>query len=217
MTAKGNDQSNVKIIGSFTAEAIKAQVIDWLIARHQDVIIGNEVMYGSSRKVVDLIAIIDNKAIAIEIKSSSDRLTRLAEQIQEYKKVFDKIIIISSPSHLNGIKSIITDGIGLYKIDSTIKRIRPAAINRHWDKLEVLNSISSAFLKKHYPQHKTLNENEIRLLLAKEKKADVHQLLLSFYRQRLTERFQMFLNDRGELTLVDDIPTLSTLTLIEEF
>lgn len=217
MTAKDNNQSIAKILGGFTAEAIKAQVIDWLIARHKDIIIGNEVMYGSSRKVVDLLAIIGDKTIAIEIKSASDRLTRLPEQIQEYQKVFDKILIIASPSHLNGIKAIITDGIGLYEIDRTIKRVQPAATNYHWDKLEVLNSISSSFLKKLYPQHKTLNENEIRLLLSKEKKADVHQLLLSFYRKRLTEKYQLFLSDRGKHTLVDDIPTLSTLTLIDEF
>jgi len=209
-------QFNIKSPGNFIAESIKAQVIDWLISRHHDIIIGNEVMYGTSRKVVDLLAIIDNQTVAIEIKSASDKLTRLSEQIQEYNKVFDKVIVISSPSHIKGITRILPDGTGLYNIDKQIKRVRAAAVNQHLDKIEMLNSISSAFLKKRYPQFRSLNEKKIRLLLSKEKKADIHQLLMSFYQQRLEEKFRLFMNDRGEQTLVDDIPTLSSLTLIDE-
>ena len=81
----------------------------------------------------------------------------------------------------------------------------------------MLYSISSDYLKKQYPQYKGLNSDEIRLQLSKEKKALIHQLLVSFYQQRLSERFRFFLNERGEYTLVDDIPTLSSLTRIELF
>ena len=176
-----------------SAESIKAIIIDWLLNRHTNILIGNEIMYGSSRKVVDLLAIIDSKAIAIEIKSASDNLTRLPEQIQECHKVFDKVIIVSAPSHLNSINSLIPKGIGLYTIDKSIIRIQAAATNHYTDKLEILNTISSVFLKKQFPQYRSLNEKEIRLHLSKEKKADIHQLLISFYQQRLTEKFQLFM------------------------
>ena len=116
-----------------SAESIKAIIIDWLLNRHTNILIGNEIMYGSSRKVVDLLAIIDSKAIAIEIKSASDNLTRLPEQIQECHKVFDKVIIVSAPSHLNSINSLIPKGIGLYAIDKSIIRIQAAATNHHTD------------------------------------------------------------------------------------
>ena len=81
----------------------------------------------------------------------------------------------------------------------------------------MLYSISSAFLKKKFPQYKMLNSDEIRIKLSKMKKTVIHQLLLSFYQQRLSERFHYFMNERGEYTLVDDIPTLSSLTRIELF
>ena len=81
----------------------------------------------------------------------------------------------------------------------------------------MLYSISSDYLKKQYPQYKGLNSDEIRLQLSKEKKALIHQFLVSFYQQRLSERFRFFLNERGKYTLVDDIPTLSSLTRIELF
>lgn len=200
-----------------SAEYIKAAVIDWLISRHSSIIIGNEVMYGSSRKVVDLLAIIDNKTVAIEIKSDYDNLNRLPEQIIEYNKIFDKVIIISAPSHLKSITQLISKGIGLYVIDKSIKKIQTSLINHNLDKLEILYSISSVFLKKNYPNLKNLNADELRSHLSKKGKSEIHQILISFYQQRLSERFRFFLNERGEYTLVDDIPTLSSLTRIELF
>ena len=199
-----------------SAENIKALVIDWLLNRHTNILIGNEVMYGSKRKVVDLLAIIDGKTIAIEIKSASDNLTRLPEQIEEYNRIFDKVVIVAAPPHISGISCIINKGVGLYSLGKTIKRIQTPLMNHKLDKLEMLNSISSAFLKKLYPQHKNLNENEISLILSKEKKAVIHQLLISFYQNRLSERFSLFLSERGIQTLVDDIPTLSTFMLVDE-
>lgn len=200
-----------------SAEKIKAAVIDWLLDRHSNILIGNEVMYGSKRKVVDLLAIIDSKTIAIEIKSASDKLIRLPEQMEEYSRIFDKIVIIAAPTHISNISKVCKKGVGLYSIDKTIKRIHAPLLNHNLDKLEMLSSISSAYLKKMYPHHKALNENELRLLLSKEKKEVIHQLLISFYQNRLSEKFSLFLSERGNQTLVDDIPTLSTFTLVDEF
>lgn len=200
-----------------SAEYIKATLIDWLIDRHNDIIIGNEVMYGSKRKVVDLLAIIDGKTIAVEIKSASDKLSRLPDQIEGYKKIFDRIVVVAAPSHTEEITHIISKEIGLYIVDNGIKKVQTSLLNNHQDKLEMLYSITSTYLKKNYPQYKSLNENEIRFLLSKKKKADIHQLLVLFYQSRLSERFHLFLNDRGQNTLIDDIPLLSSLTLVDEF
>lgn len=205
-------------MGHKSAETIKASVIDWLIAKQTNILIGNEVMYGSQKKMVDLLAIINNKIIAIEIKSASDKLNRLSEQVQEYNKIFDLIIIVSSLSHEERIKSIISKGVGLYIINNNkVTKVRSPLINRRQDKLEMLYSISSTFLKKQYPQYRALNSDEIRLFLSKKKKTMIHQLLLSFYQHRLSERFHIFINERGKYTLIDDIPTLSSLTHIELF
>lgn len=200
----------------YTAEQIKAFVIDWLLERYDDIIIGNEVMYGSKRKVVDLLAIIDGKAIAIEIKSATDKLTRLQDQISEYNKIFDKIIVMAASTHMENVANIINKGIGLYSINGSIKKVFTPVLNNNQDKLEMLYSISSSFLKKKFPQYKSLKENEIRLILSKKKKTDIHQILISFYQSRLAERFSLFLKERGQNTLIDDIPTLSSLTLVDE-
>lgn len=198
------------------AEQIKASVIDWLINNYSDVIIGNEIMYGTSRRMVDLLAIIDNRTIAFEIKSSSDTLTRLPEQINEYKKVFDEINVVSVTSHLAGIKRIITPSIGLFTVEQELKVLQKAKENSKTIKLEMLYSISSSYLKKVFPNYRSLNSDLLRQKISRENKNTIHSNLIDFYKKRLSEKYRLFLSDRGEQTLIDDIPTLSSFTTIDQ-
>ena len=48
-----------------TAEQLKCIIIDNLLQLYPNIIIGNEVMFGSTRNAVDLLAIQNNKMIAI--------------------------------------------------------------------------------------------------------------------------------------------------------
>lgn len=198
------------------AEQIKALVIDWLINKYSNVIIGNELMYGTSRKMVDLLAIVDNKTIAFEIKSSTDTLTRLPEQINEYKKVFDEINVVSTASHITGIKRIITPLIGLYTIEQELKELQKAKENSKTIKLEMLYSISSSYLKKAFPHYRNLNSDLLRQKISRQNKDTIHNILIDFYEKRLSEKYKLFLSDRGEHTLIDDIPTLSSFTTIDQ-
>lgn len=198
------------------AEQIKASVIDWLINNYSGVIIGNEIMYGTSRKMVDLLAIFDNRTIAFEIKSSMDTLTRLPEQINEYKKVFDEINVVSATSHLTGIKRIISPSIGLFSIEQELKELQKAKENRKTVKLEMLYSISSSYLKKVFPNYRNLNSDLLRQKISRENKNTIHNILIDFYKKRLSEKYRLFLSDRGEQTLIDDIPTLSSFTTIDQ-
>lgn len=198
------------------AEQIKASVIDWLINNYSDVIIGNEIMYGTSRKMVDLLALIGNRTIAFEIKSSADTLTRLPEQINEYKKVFDEINVVCATSHIVGIKKIITPSIGLFTIEQELRELQKAKENCKTKKLEMLYSISSSYLKKVFPHYRNLNSDLLRQKVSWENKNTIHNILLDFYKKRLSEKYRLFLSDRGEQTLIDDIPTLSSFTTIDQ-
>ena len=90
-----------------TAEYLKCRVIDYLLQIYPDIIIGNEVMFGYKRNAADLLAISNSQIIAIEIKSSDDNLLRLANQVEEYSKVYDKILVFCSPDKIVEAKTII--------------------------------------------------------------------------------------------------------------
>lgn len=77
----------MKLFGLNSAEYIKCKFIDFMLSKNYELIIGNELMYGIKRKLVDLVVLKNNKIFAIEIKSNNDNLNRLKEQIEEYKKV----------------------------------------------------------------------------------------------------------------------------------
>lgn len=197
------------------AEYIKCKLIDYLLSADSNIIIGNEVMYGKLHKVVDLLVIKDNKLIAVEIKSESDNLKRLPEQLVEYSKVFDKVIVASAPSHIKKIADLTNSQVGIYSVSGEIKKICRPKVNKSQDKTDILYTINANFLKNLYPQFKMLNSDEIRKKLSSSSKATIHQILVDFYRNRLSERFQIFIKDRGSVTLIDDIPTLSSFHLIE--
>ena len=77
----------MKQIGLNSATYIKALIIDYLLKQNSNIIIGNEVMYGVERRMVDLIVLNDSNITAIEIKAQKDSFRRIIDQIREYKKI----------------------------------------------------------------------------------------------------------------------------------
>ena len=99
------------------ADIIKAKVIDFLINHFDGVVIGNEIVYGSKRKIVDLLALYKGETYAIEIKSSKDDLRRLPEQVSDYSKIFDHTMIFATKEHLKKIRNVVKDGSSIFVVD----------------------------------------------------------------------------------------------------
>ena len=76
-------------------------------------------MYGSSRRVADMVFISKGHSYAIEIKSEFDTTNRLENQLQEYLLLFDYILIFTAPKHLEPINSILPEHVGLYCISES--------------------------------------------------------------------------------------------------
>lgn len=136
-------------VKTLLANDIKKIFATFLQNRYPVERLGYEMMYGTSRKVVDMLAIIRGKTYAIEIKSAADNIRRLSGQIEEYQKVFDYIIIVASKNHCDEIISQVNENVGLYAIDGTrfILLKRPV-LNKKQEKIEILNTIPSSLIKK---------------------------------------------------------------------
>jgi hypothetical protein len=201
-----------------SAELIKSQLIDFVLSDFSnDFCIGNEVMYGTKRKLIDLLILNKNKLTAIEIKADNDDLRRLQEQINESKKLFDYIIVCTTLAHLEKTKQILPDDIGIYSVNEQgIQKIRKPKKQKELDKVEMLFSINSNFLKKNLSSTASnINSDEVRRQYFKKSIDKIHDLFTDYLQQKVQSRFNLFLQNRGEYTHIDDIPLLSSSLYIQ--
>lgn len=70
----------------------------------------NEFRAGSCK--ADLV-ILNGTATVYEIKSERDSLARLANQVENYKRVFAKVNVIASESHIEGVLATVPDDVGV--------------------------------------------------------------------------------------------------------
>jgi hypothetical protein len=152
-----------------------------------------------------------NQLIAIEIKADNDDLRRLQEQINESKKIFDYIIVCTTIAHLEKTKQILSDDIGIYSVnEQEIKKIRKPRKQKTLDKTEMLYSINSNYLKKNLKiTASNLNSDEIRQQYIKESTSKIRIIFSEYMKTKIEPKFNLFLKDRGNCTLIEDLNVLS--------
>lgn len=64
------------------------------------------------------LAILNGTATVYEIKSERDSLSRLANQVENYKRVFAKVFVIASESHVPGVLATVPKDVGVVMLRS---------------------------------------------------------------------------------------------------
>lgn len=181
--------SNKKGIGNsvkLDAKCLKEIITSFLLSRDHEGVIGYEVMYGSSRRVADMVFISNGHSYAIEIKSEFDTTARLEGQLEEYQTLFDYIIIFSAPKHISRINEVIPDYVGLYSINKFgIQKLHREIINRHVQKSEMLISIPSAAVKTFFSVKGKLSSDEIRSVVLRKSKKEIHSFFITYFKEKL--------------------------------
>jgi hypothetical protein len=74
------------------------------------------------------LVILNGTATVYEIKSERDSLTRLANQVDNYKRVFATVNVIASESHVNGVLAAVPDDVGVMYLTNRyrIRKVRNA-------------------------------------------------------------------------------------------
>lgn len=203
----------------YTANYIKAEMIDYLIKNGSQLVIGNELMYGTHRKVADLVSIDNEKISVFEIKSEFDTLDRLNIQIVEYEKVFDRVEIVVAKKHLSKILEIHKDsdiGVWVFDFDFGIRCIKASKLQRKKNKTEILHSMNSVFLSRKLGMiaHQ-FDADEVRKKLTKVSVIKLNKWFAEYLIQKYKYSYNLFLLERGEVTHVEDIPLLTFLNKIE--
>jgi hypothetical protein len=85
----------------------------------------NEFRAGTCK--ADLV-ILNGTATVFEIKSERDSLSRLANQVKNYKKVFASVNVIASEAHIRGVLNTVPDDVGIMCLSQrhTITSVRDA-------------------------------------------------------------------------------------------
>lgn len=172
-----------------TADALKKSIYTYLTSRDPHGIVGSEVMYGSSRRVADIVFISQGRSYAIEIKSEFDTISRLEGQLEEYQTLFDYIIVFSAPNHLRNIASILPSFMGLYCItDEGIQMIQREKRNRQVKKSEMLISIPSSTVKSDFAIKGKLSSDEIRAKILRKSKKEIHTYFIKYFKGKLENK-----------------------------
>lgn len=171
-----------------TANILKEQIASFLMSRDNEGIVGYEVMYGSSRRVADMVFISKGYSYAIEIKSEFDTLMRLDGQMQDYQTLFDYILVFSAPKHLGAIKPFLPDFVGLYSIsDKGIQRIQREKKNQYVQKTEMLFSIPSVTIKTDFSVKGKLTSDEIRKVVKAKPFKTIHAYFINYFIGKITK------------------------------
>lgn len=196
------------------ANKIKCITIDYLINTYNNITIGNEIMYGTYRKVVDLLMIYNNHTYAIEIKSEKDNINRLESQINEYSKIFDYIIIICTEKHYEKIETIITKNIGVIIVKKNLlSKKRKATLCKKKDKKEILFTIPAQYLNK----VTNLNYSADILIqtISKRSIKKINEIFYSYLLNKLTNSYNNFLSQKGKYTIEEDLDLLTKEMIID--
>lgn len=198
------------------ADIIKTKVIDYLIEKFDSVVIGDEVKYGISRKVVDLLALYKGETYAIEIKSAKDDLRRLPEQISEYSKIFDHTLIFTTIDHLPKIKQVTKAKVSIFEFgaDNTIEG-RLLEKRNNILKNEMLATMNASFIRKSLNISNFKDSDDIRKKAMRYSKDDIHTLLYGYFMEKCSASYKLFLEERDNKTEVDDLIILSNRLNVE--
>jgi hypothetical protein len=192
---------------------IKARFIDYLLDSLSigDTCIGQEVMYGTNRRLADLVLIADNKLHAFEIKSRNDNLRRIHDQLLNYERIFDYIHVITTADHLAGLRTIQKKNFGLYLIDSEgrIAHKRKAPEQKSFSPQDAVDTIPALFLKKRYAFPSAWPADKIRAEALKMDTDTIKGDLYAYLKHTISPRYRNFMESRGRRVHFEDVLILS--------
>ena len=201
----------------YSADEQKRKLIQWLLNGGfsfdpQYDAIGNEVLFSQARRRADLLVLSDSFH-AIEIKGDSDNLTKLPEQLADYRITFDKVSVATTPKHIRRVRKIIPASVGIILVEAPdIEIIRKASLNRRLDKNSLLMFLDKKnLLRLLTTKNRLLSVGEMRNMIAQKATTEmirkVAYMRLHGIYSKLSQRF--FSEIKGYPLLLDEIRSLS--------
>lgn len=196
------------------ANNIKGLLIDFLITENigKDYLIGSEIYFGSKKRQADIL-FVDDFVTAFEIKSQNDDFRRTREQLNDYRRVFDYQILVTTYNHLANARKAISPNVGLIMIraDGVFNTIRKPQLIKNQEKIEILESVPIWFLKSYFQLSSNYRfAKDVREHLLKHSRGELKNAFRVFLQKRLVKRNNAFFDEKGEITHYEDLWLLTT-------
>lgn len=205
----------MKLYDVTSADYIKCKFIDYL-SEQPILCIGNEIMYGINKMVADLVFLMKGKTYAVEIKAQNDNLLKIQDQLSNYRLVFDYVLVVTTENHIKRLMSIVDDSIVVFVIkkDNSITLIQRGRIQKLVDKQSILATLSAQFIS--FKLGCKLSEvDNVKCQTIRRGKDFIKKLLFQFFEERLLKQYNVFLNEKGVQTHIEDLGALSHYNYIE--
>lgn len=177
-----------------------------------NILIGQEVMFGKHQTFADLVILYKNKSYAIEIKAKNDNFKRLNAQIENYKKVFDYVYVLATNNHIKTLKDLNFQDVGIISIgDAGFNIVKHGRLQKSFSKIDILESIPASYLSKKFTLKKDLSAGEVRSQLLKKKMLELKSVLFEYLNYKIEDKFNNFIEDKGEVIQYEDISLLSII------
>ncbi len=166
--------------------------------------------------VADLVFLMEGKTYAVEIKAQNDNLIKIQDQLSNYRLVFDYVIVVTTENHIKQLMSIVDDSIAVFVIkkDNSITLIQRGRIQKLVDKQSILATLSAQFISFKFGC-KLSEVDNFRCVTIRRSKDFIKKLLFQFFEGRLLKQYNVFLNEKGAQTHIEDLGALSHYNYIE--
>ena len=195
----------------FLANEIKIKLIDYLVEKYHTPLLGNELLFSKNRRRADIVLLRNNKTIAFEIKGDSDDVRRLSGQIKDYLSTFDKVNIICTRRLLKKILLLVPHSVGIILFDNEFKTLRKAKTSAKNTKQNLVFFMKKQELLKIFKtgqNHDTTDEIR-KKVTSKYSLSDIRKAAFLSLKVRLTPISKLFLQDKGMVTVKDDLLSLT--------
>jgi len=162
------------------------------------------------RRRADIICAEGGMIVGYEIKSGFDRIDRLEDQLISYTQLFDYVYVICDSKHLDSVRKIAPERVGIYLCAPTgVKRIRKAAQIKNFDGVITLDAIPIDSLRREFKISGKSKLDVCREISKAHKRTYIKNLFRRYIIQKYGTQTAHFKGELSDVLTLDDVYSLS--------
>lgn len=191
---------------------MKCLLLDFLAEHYPAKLIGVEVPFLSGNRWADVILLSkSSQLVAFEIKSDFDSLRRLARQIDDYIKTFNRVYVVLSRKFRGAVK-ILPRSVGVLLVGDSEKNVvllREARPRVRLSKKNLSYFLWKKSLSAHARSHRDTADILRKRMLRASSLKEIRTAALNAIAHRYEERYRVFLRQKSARVQIEDLDFLT--------